>query len=85
MKMAFQTILWIVMICSGLLWMLSQGKIRLYDLWIQDVDSDKMLEFVKSDIWQRVIEEPIIQQTTHADEVFWICLVAWILTLKVRT
>ena len=78
MKMVFQAILCFGLLISGILWLASQAK---RDLACHPPSFIPELHQQQWDLW--CWEEYRVQQTTHADEVFWVLFCTLIMTWKV--
>lgn len=85
MKMVFQSILCLGLVMSGLMWVLSQAKRELYEdppQFVIDLINEEDRDFTSEwSYWTR--HNYWVQQTTHADEVFWVLLCTLIMTWKV--
>lgn len=84
MKLAFQCLLVVTMLLSLIVWWISTAKLHISSR-LPDFSNYHGKDWEKTfSEWSSYVDKPIIQQTTHADETFWVCMCAFILTMKVR-
>jgi len=84
MKLAFQCLLVLTMVLSLLVWWISTTKLHLLSRPPEFSSYDGKDRQKTLSEWTAHVEKPIFQQTTHADETFWVCLCAFILMMKVK-